>query len=62
MDSSIAALLTGRFSELEDPRRGRAKRHELIDVVVIAISAVISVWCGLVGGRGDVRQVQERLA
>ena len=43
MDSSIAALLTERFSDLEDPRTGRAKRHELIDVVVIAISAVI---CG----------------
>lgn len=43
MNSSIAALLTERFSDLEDPRIGRAKRHELIDVVVIAISAVI---CG----------------
>ena len=43
MNSSIAALLTERFSDLEDSRTGRAKRHELIDVVVIAISAVI---CG----------------
>ena len=43
MDSSIAALLTERFSGLEDPRTGRATRHELIDVVVIAICAVI---CG----------------
>ena len=43
MDSSIIALLTERFSDLEDPRTGRATRHELIDVVVIAICAVI---CG----------------
>ena len=43
MDSSIAALLKERFSALEDPRTGRAKRHNLIDVVVIAICAVI---CG----------------
>lgn len=43
MDSSIAALLTERFSALEDPRTGRAKRHNLTDVVTIAICAVI---CG----------------
>ena len=43
MESSIAVLLKERFSDLSDPRTGRAKRHELIDVVVIAISAVI---CG----------------
>jgi len=43
MDSSIAVLLKERFSDLSDSRTGRAKRHELIDVVVIVISAVI---CG----------------
>ena len=43
MDSSIIALLTERFSDLEDPRTGRATLHQLIDVVVIAICAVI---CG----------------
>ena len=43
MNSSIASLLMERFSGLEDPRTGRATRHELIDVVVIAICAVI---CG----------------
>ena len=43
MDSSIAALLAERFCALEDPRTGRAKRHNLIDVEVIAICAVI---CG----------------
>ena len=43
MDSSIATLLPERFSALEDPRTGRAKRHHLTDVVVIAIWAVL---CG----------------
>ena len=43
MDSTSVALLTDRFSSLQDPRTGRAKRHNLIDVIVIAICAVI---CG----------------
>ena len=43
MDSSAVALLTDRFANLTDPRTGRAKRHKLIDVIVIAICAVI---CG----------------
>lgn len=32
-----------QFGELEDPREDRGKRHELIDIIVIAICAVI---CG----------------
>ena len=43
MSSPILALLTDRFASLKDPRTGRAKRHQLIDVIVIAICAVI---CG----------------
>ena len=43
MDSSAVALLTDRFASLQDPRTGRAKRHEFMDVIVIAICAVI---CG----------------
>lgn len=43
MDSSTVALLTDRFASLDDPRTGRAKLHKLIDVVVVAICAVI---CG----------------
>ena len=31
------------FGELEDPRRGRAKRHELLDIIVITLCAVV---CG----------------
>ena len=31
------------FGELKDPRKGRAKRHELLDIIVIALCAVI---CG----------------
>ena len=43
MSSPIVALLTDRFASLKDPRTGRAKRHKLMDVIVIAICAVI---CG----------------
>ena len=32
------------FGELEDPRNGRAKRHELLDIIVITLCAVI---CGV---------------
>ncbi len=31
------------FGKLEDPRNGRAKRHELLDIIVITLCAVI---CG----------------
>ena len=43
MNRTTVALLTDRFASLEDPRTGRAKRHKFIDVLVIAICAVI---CG----------------
>ena len=43
LNSSIVALLTERFASLQDPRAGRAKRHKFIDVIAIAIGAVI---CG----------------
>lgn len=43
MNRTTVALLTDRFASLKDPRTGRAKRHKFIDVLVIAICAVI---CG----------------
>ena len=43
MDSRPAANLIDRFAKLNDPRDDRAKRHNLMDVVVIAICAVL---CG----------------
>ncbi len=43
MDNSPVCLLTDHFAKLTDPRTGHAKRHKLIDVIVIAICAVI---CG----------------
>ena len=43
MDSTPAATLIEQFSRLIDPRDDRAKRHSLIDIVVIAICGVI---CG----------------
>ena len=43
MDTELAADLIERFLKLKDPRDNRAKRHNLIDVIVIAICAVV---CG----------------
>ena len=43
MDATPAANLIDRFAKLNDPRDDRAKRHNLMDVVVIAICAVL---CG----------------
>ncbi len=43
MDNSPVVLLTDQFAKLTDPRTGHAKLHKLIDVMVIAICAVI---CG----------------
>ena len=43
MDNSPVGLLTDQFAKLTDPRTGHAKRNKLIDVIVIAICAVI---CG----------------
>ena len=43
MDNSPVGLLTDHFANLTDPRTGHAKLHKLIDVMVIAICAVI---CG----------------
>ena len=43
MDSSQIVPLTEQFTRLTDPRVDRTKRHKLIDVVAIAICAVI---CG----------------
>ena len=39
MDNSPVGLLTDQFAKLTDPRTGHAKRHKLIDVIVIAICA-----------------------
>ena len=39
-------LIVEHFSQLDDPRDGRAKRHNLIDVITIAVCAVI---CGANG-------------
>ena len=41
--------LTTHFSKMKDPRIDRAKRHKLIDIIVIAICAII---CGADGWEG----------
>ena len=43
MDPTLTTTLIERFSKLKDPRDNRAKRHNLIDIIVIAICAVV---CG----------------
>ena len=42
MPTAIAGI-EAFFGDLEDPRIDRTKRHKLLDIIVIAISAVI---CG----------------
>jgi predicted transposase YbfD/YdcC len=42
MDERIAAGIEQHFGELEDPRIDRTKLHKLLDIIVIAICAVIA--------------------
>ena len=46
MEGQPIASIEHHFSDLEDPRIDRTKRHKLLDIVVIAICAVI---CGADG-------------
>ena len=41
--SNVPLSMVERFAALEDPRTGNAKRHQLLDIIVIALCAVI---CG----------------
>ena len=43
MTEPIATSIQQHFARLEDPRIDRCKRHQLLDILVIAICAVI---CG----------------
>jgi predicted transposase YbfD/YdcC len=43
MEQNTAISIGEHFSELEDPRVDRTKRHQLLDIIIIAICAVI---CG----------------
>ena len=50
MDDLSTIKLLERFSQIEDPRDHRAKRHSLRDIIAIAICAVISgaeSWVGV---------------
>ncbi len=40
--SSVGVRLTDHFGTIPDPRINRRKRHNLIDVLVIAVCAVVS--------------------
>ena len=46
MRTRSAGTLSGSFSELDDPRAARGKRHALLDIITITICAVI---CGADG-------------
>ena len=43
MMDDVALSMVERFGMLEDPRTGHARRHELLDIIVITLCAVI---CG----------------
>lgn len=43
MEGRVPVIITEHFSGLKDPRIDRTKRHKLLDIIVIAICAVI---CG----------------
>jgi predicted transposase YbfD/YdcC len=49
MEEEPAASIAGHFADLEDPRVDRTKHHQLLDILVIAICAVI---CGADGWAG----------
>ena len=42
MDKTAPESLIEHFSKLEDPRVDRNKKHELIDVIVLCVCAVVS--------------------
>ncbi len=39
----MPSTLTNHFNDLTDPRRDQGKRHQLLDIITIAICAVV---CG----------------
>ena len=43
MVNGRGASIMDHFQDLEDPRIERSKRHQLLDIITIAVSAVI---CG----------------
>ena len=50
MDNTAPEGLIEHFSKLEDPRVDRNKKHELIDVIVLCVYAVLSGaegWCDI---------------
>jgi hypothetical protein len=42
MNNPIEVSLRRHFEEVEDPQDNRGKEHNLLDIIVIAICAVIS--------------------
>ncbi|WP_407644874.1 transposase family protein [Candidatus Thiothrix anitrata] len=48
----MSASLIDHFSSLEDPRIERNKRHALLDILVLVVSAVCSNESQRLGGNG----------
>lgn len=46
MSGQVGGRLAEHFGEMEDPRRDQGKRHQLLDIIAIAICALI---CGADG-------------
>ena len=51
MEGTPAVSLIEHFAKLKDPRIDRTKHHNLIDIVVIAICAVIGGEVARIHGR-----------
>lgn len=58
--SKVSEHLQGYFSEIEDPRVERSRAHELMDIVMISILAVIA-GALMLGGHRDLRIEQASL-
>ena len=58
--SEVSKHLQGYFSEIEDPRVQRSRAHELMDILMISILAVMA-GALMLGGHRDIRVEQASL-
>ena len=61
MNQTIAVSLLKHFEGVEDPRDNRGKEHNLLDIIVIAICAVIQ-WGRKLGRHSPVWRIKARMA
>jgi|GEM_PF-5247948 len=62
MNNPIEVSLLSHFEGVEDPRDNLGKEHNLLDIIVIAICAVISraIWKIKTRMAGDISAITER--